>query len=108
MLESARTTYAISAERFAGSTLRSAFAGKRPSAGKTGPVHSKSAPSGYLREAEYDAGSARRLRIRGFAGVRPRRDVRPRQCAIAAAADADVRSHQRNLRNRWGIRQGRG
>src|SRR5262249_55118107 len=48
-----------------------------------------------------DAGPAEQLRVRGPAGLRARRAIRSRQCTVAAAADADVRPHQRNYRKRW-------
>ena len=65
-------------------------------------------PIGTLGEARQHAGSARRLRIRGFAGVRPGRVVRSRQCPVAAASDADVRPDQRDFGDRRRIRQGPG
>src|ERR1700709_1549475 len=109
MLQSARTTYAISAETMADSTLSSA--NLRETSGFSwgdGSGSLESAPSGYLTEAEQDAGAAQRLRIRGFAGMRPGRDVRPGQCAIAAAADADVRPHHGDFRDQRRVWQGPG
>src|SRR6202167_2819222 len=59
-----------------------------------------------IKRGWYYARSARRLRIRGFAGMRPRGTVWPRERATAAAADADVRPHQRNFRDRRRVWQG--
>src|ERR1700683_2699356 len=59
-----------------------------------------------IKRGWYYARSARRLRIRGFAGMRPWGTVWPRERATAAAADADVRSHQRNFRDRRRVWQG--
>ena len=46
------------------------------------------------------------LRLRGAARLRARRTVRPGQRAAAAAADADVRPHLRDRRDRRRARQG--
>ena len=52
-------------------------------------------------------GTAFTIRLRGPAGLRPRRIVRSRQRATAAAADADVRPHRRHQRGWRRARQGR-
>ena len=59
--------------------------------------------SAQPRRAETDAPMDRpasQFRLRRPAGLRARRTVRPGQRAIAAAADADVRPHHRDLRDR--------
>src|SRR5690348_8177253 len=104
MLESARTRFdpfrrrpmsAGAQEWFGGKSLFApAFAWARPGGG-TGPF--RESLIGQLREAIGYAGSARRLRIRGVAGLRSRRAVRSRQRPAAAAADADVRSDHRDF-----------
>src|SRR5271169_1996105 len=74
---------------------------------KMGPFRSKTLHCDFKR-GWFDAGSPWRLRIRGLAGLRAWRDVRPGQRAIAVAADADVRPYQRNQPDRRGIWQGAG
>jgi 3-hydroxyacyl-[acyl-carrier protein] dehydratase/trans-2-decenoyl-[acyl-carrier protein] isomerase len=59
------------------------LAGKKPfSRVETGPVRSKALHRDIKREAELDAGAAQRLRIRGFAGLWPGRDVWPGQTQL--------------------------
>src|SRR5438876_593997 len=83
MLQSARTTYAISAETIAGSILSSA--NLREDGVPVGKQvrFARKRSIGTSREDEYDAGSARRLRIRGFAGMRSGRTDRYRTRTVA-------------------------
>ena len=64
------------------------------------PVRRRVGRRGLMAERPHE------LRVRGTADVRPRRAVRPRQRAVAAAADADVRPHLQHHRHRRRARQG--
>ena len=59
-------------------------------------AHGNSASRPAERGYRANGHQASQLRIRGSAGLRPRRTVRAGQRPVAAAADADVRPHLRN------------
>ena len=72
----------------------------------TTPTNEGARPAPAETGKRTNAGTEIQLRLRGFAGLRPRRAVRPRKRAAALSADADVRPHHRDQRDRRRLRQG--